>query len=190
MPLYLIRHTQPDVPPGLCYGRLDVPLAASFADELLALKEKLHASPCYTLPFFSSPAQRCLQLAHALSAQVHGDARLLEMDFGDWEGRLWSELDSTEARHWGNHWQTERCPGGESLPDVLMRLRSFWQAMPADNIVVIGHAGPLRASLHLLAGLTLEQAFARPIGFGELITLPGNPLALEQNPLGRPTLCP
>lgn len=79
MPIHLIRHTQPDIPQGLCYGRLNVPLAASFADEARVLKEKLREKQLTALPVFSSPSQRCLQLANALSTQVHSDARLMEI---------------------------------------------------------------------------------------------------------------
>lgn len=31
--LYLIRHTRPDIPPGVCYGQLDIGLADSFDEE-------------------------------------------------------------------------------------------------------------------------------------------------------------
>lgn len=194
MPLHLIRHTQPAVPPGLCYGRLDVDLADSFADELASLRIKLNALGASHYPVISSPSTRCLRLAQSLCADNQGnaqsDARLMELDFGDWEGKAWSEIDSPQARHWGDHWQTARCPNGEALPELLQRLQAFWQARPAHDLVVISHAGPLRASLHLLSGLPLEQAFARPIAFGEIITLPGNLLYSGQNPLGRTGLSP
>ncbi|MDQ8037334.1 MAG: alpha-ribazole phosphatase family protein [Pedobacter sp.] len=194
MPLHLIRHTQPAVPPGLCYGRLDVALADSFSDELASLRTKLSALGASHYPVISSPSTRCLHLAQSLCAETHdnaqNDARLMELDFGDWEGKAWSEIDSPEARHWGDHWQTARCPNGESLADLLARLRDCWQALPANDLLVISHAGPLRASLHLLTGLSLQQAFVRPIAFGEIITLPGNPLPLRQNPLGHTGLSP
>lgn len=177
MPVHLIRHTRPAAAPGLCYGHLDIALADSFADELATLQKNLVVLSANKYPVISSPSQRCLQLAQALDANAQSDARLAELDFGDWEGRLWSEIDSPEARHWGDHWQTARCPNGESLPDLLSRLRDFWQAMPSDNLVVISHAGPIRSSLHLLTNLPLKQAFARAVDFGEIIALPGNPLS-------------
>ncbi|MGB9107810.1 MAG: histidine phosphatase family protein, partial [Telluria sp.] len=88
MKLHLVRHPQPDIAPGLCYGASDV----AVDDAELA---RVHASLRATglpgaLPVYASPLQRCALLAHRL--QPHGvqlDARLAEMDFGSWELRAW-----------------------------------------------------------------------------------------------------
>lgn len=172
MPLYLIRHTCVGCAPGLCYGQLDVPLADSFAEEAQAVREVLALRfPDGLPPVWSSPSQRCRQLADALGEPYRIDPRLMELNFGAWEGRAWAELDSPEARHWGDHWQSAAPPNGESLPDLLARLRGFLASIEGGDALLITHAGPIRALHHLLLGESLETAFRRPVGYGELLRL-------------------
>ena len=63
--LWLLRHAQPLIAPGVCYGQLDVP-----ADPQHTLQAALRAGAA--LPRQAvvrhSPLQRCEQLAHALQA--------------------------------------------------------------------------------------------------------------------------
>jgi alpha-ribazole phosphatase len=172
VPLYLIRHTRVGCAPGLCYGKLDVPLADSFADEAQTVREALlQQFPDGLPPVWSSPSRRCRALADALEVPYRNDARLMELNFGAWEGRTWAELDSPEARHWGDHWQSAAPPGGESLPELLARLRAFLGEIETGDALLITHAGPIRALHHLLLGEPLETAFRRPVGYGELLRL-------------------
>jgi alpha-ribazole phosphatase len=172
VPLYLIRHTRVGCPPGLCYGQLDVPLAASFAMESQAIRDELAREfPDGLPPVWSSPSLRCCTLADALELPYRTDARLMELNFGVWEGRTWAELDSPEARHWGDHWQSVAPPEGESLPQLLARLRAFLAELETGDALLITHAGPIRVLHHLLLGESLEQAFRRPVGYGQLLRL-------------------
>ena len=41
MNIYLIRHTLPNVLPGICYGHADLGLADSFPTELQSIQAKL-----------------------------------------------------------------------------------------------------------------------------------------------------
>lgn len=172
MPLYLIRHTRVGCAPGLCYGQLDVPLAEGFAAEAQAARETLaRRFPDGLPPVWSSPSLRCRALADALGAPYRIDARLMELHFGAWEGRRWAELDSPEARHWGDHWQTAAPPGGEALTELLTRLRAFLASIEGGDALLITHAGPIRALHHLVLGESLDEAFRRPVGHGELLRL-------------------
>lgn len=172
MPLYLIRHTRVGCAPGLCYGQLDVPLADSFAEEAQAVRDTLARTfPTDLPPVWSSPSLRCRALADALALPYRIDTRLMELNFGAWEGRTWAELDSPEARHWGNHWQSAAPPGGESLPELMIRLQAFLADIEAGDALLIAHAGPIRALHHLLLGESLEAAFRRPVGYGQLLRL-------------------
>ena len=172
MPLYLIRHTRVGCAPGLCYGQLDVPLADSFAAEAQAVRNELAQNfPDGLPPVWSSPSRRCRTLPDPLELPYRTDARLMELNFGAWEGRTWAELDSPEARHWGDHWQSAAPPGGESLPQLLARLREFLAEIETGDALLITHAGPIRALHHLLLGEPLETAFRRPVGYGQLLRL-------------------
>jgi len=172
VPLCLIRHTRVAATAGLCYGQFDVPLADTFAEEAQAVREALaHQFPAGLPPIWSSPSLRCRSLAETLGAPFRLDPRLRELNFGAWEGRTWVELDSPEARHWGDNWQTAAPPQGESLPELLQRLRNFLAEIDSRDALLITHAGPIRALHHLLLGEALEMAFRRPVGYGELLCL-------------------
>ncbi|MFC7551235.1 histidine phosphatase family protein [Pseudoroseomonas wenyumeiae] len=106
MPYALLRHLPTDIAPGLCYGRLDLPPGVGGdAGGALAVLEGFAATA-----LFSSPARRCLALAEQVAARiglpVRPDARLLELDFGAWEGMPWDDvpraaLDDWAADPWG-----------------------------------------------------------------------------------------
>ena len=88
MTLWLVRHAQPLIDAGVCYGATDV--AADAHATAIAAQALANALPS-RLTVWTSPLQRCEQLAQAviglrpdLSYEI--DTRLLEMDFGVWEG--------------------------------------------------------------------------------------------------------
>ena len=89
--LWLVRHARPLIDTERCYGRLDIAADAKAtrqaAQTLQQSLQRLHGR----LQIRHSPLQRCRQLA--LDLQVlepdfvsTPDGRLLEMDFGHWEG--------------------------------------------------------------------------------------------------------
>ena len=77
--LILVRHTCVTVS-GVCYGRSEVPLAESFVTEAAQIKNQLVNLDVSA--YYSSPAQRCMDLAYHLSANIHIDDRLTELNFG------------------------------------------------------------------------------------------------------------
>ncbi|WP_432743428.1 alpha-ribazole phosphatase family protein [Methylobacter sp. G7] len=197
MDIYLIRHTQTATDPGLCYGQSDIALAASFADEMGKLHDKL---PEFNdnCKVFSSPLTRCLQLAETFSDTVTTDPRLLELNFGDWEGRRFDDIDADVLQHWTNNFVTAAPPKGENFEDLYQRAGSFWQdllasatapcvALPpasvqsaeapahaprlrpvgeAEQVLVVTHAGVIRALLAHALNLPLANAFQLRIDSG------------------------
>jgi len=89
MELYLIRHPRPQVAPGTCYGQLDLPLAEDPVQIAAGLRPLLPAR--YSL--HASPLQRARLLAEALG-QPALDPRLMEIHFGEWEGRSYDSIGS------------------------------------------------------------------------------------------------
>ena len=66
MKLWLVRHPQPDVPTGLCYGISDVPVVESHLDELverlpqhLPRDAALWSSPCLTAAQHQRRSKQC-----------------------------------------------------------------------------------------------------------------------------------
>ncbi len=79
---------------------------------------------------YASPLVRAVETARIVvgEREVSTDARLLEMDYGAWEGRTYGQICETddEARDaWEADPASRRTPGGESGEDVAARVRSF-----------------------------------------------------------------
>lgn len=156
--LWLARHAQPLVAPGLCYGALDLradPAATARSAQQLA------ADLPQALRVWHSPLQRCEQLAHALQAlrpdlAVTPDARLREFDFGTWEGRAWDSMARADIDAWTAAFATHRPGGGESLEAMLARVAAALQdarqhaARSGSDVLWISHAGVARCVQWLL----------------------------------------
>jgi len=178
MKLILLRHTAVAVPKGTIYGQADVALADSVEADLAKVHDSL-ADHCSSI--YSSPLSRCRQLAESLASrygvQPIWDARLMEMNFGDWENKRWHEIPQQQAKYWGQNWQTEPAPAGESFVDVFTRINGFQQDClhhgEEETIMVVSHSGPLRC-LCLQIHPEYQQwprskAFQIPLEYGGII---------------------
>ena len=170
MALILLRHTTPDVTPGICYGQTDLDVATSF--------EREAAAASAALPEFerivSSPLQRCRKLAEFVSAQVDLpfdiDPRFKEMDFGSWEGRLWSEIERSEIDAWAVNFYHARPHGGESVAILQGRVRNALKDLldRDGSTLIVCHAGIIRAAL---ARGEAAENFNTEIAFGGFVTM-------------------
>lgn len=168
MTLWLVRHAQPLIAPGLCYGRLDV---AADADASAECARQLAMELPAGIRVLASPLQRCQQLARALQAlrpelAFHSDARLQEMDFGRWEGCAWDAIDPAELQAWTDDFAHHAVGGtGESVAAFMARVGSaFHECPPGDNLLWITHAGVIRAATLLAQGLRqIEHARQWPL---------------------------
>ncbi|MGZ8947133.1 MAG: alpha-ribazole phosphatase [Methylococcaceae bacterium] len=173
MDIYLIRHTKTDTFKGLCYGQSDVALANSFFEEAHQLQQKLPKLKANSL-LFSSPLTRCVKLAEKLSECVKTDARLLELDFGDWENRCFDDIDVEVLQQWTADFVHVAPPNGESFVDLCQRVGDFWQdvvhGMPTttEQILIITHAGVIRALLAHILKLPPANAFQFRVDVGSV----------------------
>lgn len=178
MELHLVRHPQPEVAPGHCYGSSD--LAANEADTERVLADLARAGLPADMPVYASPLARCAALARRLADQPLFDARLKEMDFGDWEMRHWDAIARSEVEAWSADLLHYRPGGGESVMDVAARVAAFRADLERSGharAVVICHAGAMRLLVSLHAGGDLAQAALRAaqaphrIAYGEILLL-------------------
>jgi len=170
MSVVLVRHTSIVVPKGLCYGRIDVPLAATFAREAASTRARLPWAPEAVM---SSPAERCRRLAAELTpagVAVVIDARLAELSMGAWEGRLWEDLRGYEVDRWmADPWR-ERPPGGETTDEFLARVGAVRAELAVDprRRLVVTHAGVIRAWRSLDERRKLAELMSEQVPFGSL----------------------
>lgn len=172
--LYLIRHTTPHIAPGICYGQLDIGVAASFAEEAAAVANWL---PPVDL-LIASPLLRaqCLaeHLAHQKNCALRSDARLMEMHFGSWEGRAWNDIARSDIEAWSADLPGFAPPAGESAQHMLVRVQDVLHEvgqLPQRHIALVAHGGSIRAMLALLAGIPLAQALQWQIECGAVIAV-------------------
>jgi alpha-ribazole phosphatase len=177
MRLYLVRHLQPEVASGVCYGRSDLGVDAQLhADALPGLRGQVPAG----VPLFSSPLLRCASLARALCADARFDARLAELDFGAWEMCAWDAIPRAEIDAWAADVANYRPGGGESVFDMAQRIGAFYDELMRAQLsaaVLVCHAGAIRLLAARARGLgppaMAQEAAERPhaIGYGEVILL-------------------
>lgn len=152
MILHLVRHPKPVVEAGICYGRLDV--LPENADAVAAvLRQALPPG----LPVWSSPLRRCRALAELLHPAPQIDGRLLEMDFGLWEGRPWDDIGRAELDAWAADVAGYAPAGGESPRDLQRRALEFVGSLDVPEAVIVTHAGVIRTLLAEWQGLAPEQ---------------------------------
>ena len=170
MELYLIRHTAPAEMAGICYGRSDVPLAATAEQDI---QRTIAPLPTFDR-VYSSPAQRCMQLAKALAERDAidpiVDAALSELDFGEWERLPWSAIPREHSDPWAADTWHRAPPGGETEQALWSRV-STWYAtaipQPVSRCAVVAHGGSLRVLRCLILGLPLAQRWDWSLGWGE-----------------------
>lgn len=142
MALTLMRHPEPRVDPGLCYGRLDLELKHPVAP-------KMDTLPAFTT-ILSSPLQRARLLAEAISERsgiaLAVDAGLSEMDFGAWEGQLWDDIPRHDIDAWADDFHHARPHGGESVAMFAERVSRALSRAP-DGALLVCHVGVIRAAL-------------------------------------------
>lgn len=159
MQLYLIRHPAPQVAAGVCYGSTDLALAEDVAAAAARILPQLPAS----LPVFTSPLQRCRQLAEALHPAPRSDARLQEMHFGAWEMRPWHLVQREALDGWAADPLGYVPPQGESVGELRQRVHSFIDEARRQGLqraVLVTHAGVMKVIVGQAEGLPLIQWMA------------------------------
>ncbi len=171
---WLQRHAQPLIAQGVCYGQLDISAHIEATQEAAMqmsryLLQQSQRQPGMSIEIISSPLVRCVQLANAVQEQLHvadlaatltKDGRLMEMDFGTWEGQPWDTVSVDEWNAWladfahypvGSH--------GESVAQLMDRVQQFVQEHQACGNhwqLWVTHAGVIKAMELLSQGLTAQ----------------------------------
>jgi len=165
--VFLIRHPRPRIADGICYGRLDV--AAEEPEPIAAaLRARLPAG----MMVVSSPLARCRALAEALHPQPRFEAALMEMDFGDWEGRRWDAIGRAALDAWAADLLHHAPPGGESAAMLQARVVACLDALADEGIArcaIVTHAGVMRAAIGHRAGMLAETWSQLRFACGECV---------------------
>lgn len=165
--LYLIRHCQTGGNKRhLFQGRLDADINEEGAAQLERLAERFR--DIHPAAVYSSPLRRALRTAEAATRfnplPIRQDTRLIEIDVGKWEGRLWDELAAAcpeECRLWMEEPFRFRAPGGESMQEVYARMREaltdIAAAHPGEEAILVSHGCTIRNALCFVKGWPITQ---------------------------------
>jgi broad specificity phosphatase PhoE len=143
---------------GRMQGRADLPLSPAGRAEVLGWRL---AAAWADARWLSSPLCRATETAALLTDRpVAVEPRLIEMDWGAFEGRTLAELraeaPAAMAANEGRGLDF-RPPGGESPREVRTRLETLFADLGADPVaeaiaVCVTHKGVVRAALSLATG--------------------------------------
>ena len=165
--VYLLRHGQTEWnASGNRYcGRTDLPLTETGLRQARAVRDQLNGISFHAV--YASPLQRAYHTAQIASGgrEVIRDERLIEADFGNWEGKTMEEFIEEDAALWAN-WMndplTSRAGGtGETGKEIIERVDAFFQAAQqkhdASTILVVAHNGINRLYMAHKLGMPLRK---------------------------------
>lgn len=174
----LLRHGETEAP-GQLLGRTDPPLSEAGWRQF----ERQTAERAWDT-IVSSPRRRAHAPAQRLAAlrglALRVDDSWAELDFGDWDGRALSELyaDTATADAVAALYQQAEAPGapgGESWGGLKARVARAIDELLAEasvaSVLVITHAGPMRAALAIACAIPFANLWAFRIDPGTRITL-------------------
>lgn len=170
--LVLTRHglTTRSTPEQHLGQTIDVPLNDPGRDQAIALAARL--APIAFDRVISSPLLRARQTAEAIREApcevprppLETDRRLLEMDYGEWEGLTYEQIDARDARErrlWEQDPAAIPCPGGESGNDVAARARLFLEELleePGDRrVLAVAHSTLNRVLICVALGIPVRE---------------------------------
>ncbi len=164
--LLLIRHADNDYTGKRLPGRLpDIHLNDIGRSQSEELVELLAEMPIHAI--YSSPLTRALETAQPLAKRrglpVHSHLGLIELDYGDWEGREFTELRKLpEWKEVLNDPETVSFPNGESAPAAQARitatLDSIMEASNPDNVIAcFSHGAMVSLSIAYYLQTPLKQ---------------------------------
>jgi len=179
----LIRHAAiADAWSGRYIGHRDVPLSDAGVERAQQLTQHLtgrNTQPIERL--WCSPAQRARQTAQPLSQRLECpvtiDIRLHEIDFGQWEGLTFAQIqhqDPHRVDQWAAFADTFCFPGGEALPEFHQRVNAVVAAIHAEDcghLAIVSHGGMLQSLLCALLGWPLQDHLKFTFERGSFATL-------------------
>jgi probable phosphoglycerate mutase len=157
---------------GRVQGHTDIPLSA---EGLAKMRGQRPPFACQRV--FVSPLTRARQTAEAFGlVNPLFDARLMEQNWGRWEGLTRPEIfaqDGPDAfRHAGLGAQF-RPPGGESIEELHARVADFLRDAAKDNgdAIAVAHLGVLRAVYTLATGWDMATPMPAELDVAKALVL-------------------
>ena len=154
--LWCWRHPRCAAAAGRCIGRTDLTVDPRRARRLAHRIRATARHEGLTREAWVSPLRRCRAVGDWLRRwgwRVHVDPRLVEMDFGRWDGRHWHDIPFAEVATWERDLLDHAPGGGESLAQLQRRVAGFRdEAMAAGAPRVLVTPGGWLQALRRVGG--------------------------------------
>mgnify|MGYP001770563126 CR=1 FL=1 len=150
---YILRHgeTEWNYNHNRYCGRTDIPLSCTGIKQANAVSQILKGIKFAKI--YSSPLIRAKETARlikenlSLTTSIETDERLIEIDFGRWEGKTKSQIQNEFPELWlkwaNDPSNTKAGEIGETANEVYNRVYNFYhekaQRYPDENILVVAH---------------------------------------------------
>lgn len=151
MKIYMLRHGETELNvKKVYYGSTDCALTEKGRSQAEALTPVFSSMALDAV--WTSPLKRATKTASIILENNDAPRRetplLSEVNFGEWEGKSFFELQGDPLfEQWCDQWQTTRPPKGESFCDLSERVKAFWtelQDCSAENVLIVTHHGVLQ----------------------------------------------
>ena len=163
--LYFVRHGQTDWnATDKIQGQTDTPLNDLGRSQArrngVTLAKALNTTDGFR--FVSSPLDRARDTMEIIRSEIglpktgyDIDERLIEVNYGDWQGHSWRELRTTKAEEidarFADLWGTVP-PSGESYQQASERIIT-WLSSTRGNMIIVTHGGIMRCVHGHIAGV-------------------------------------
>lgn len=168
MVLYFIRHGQTDWNvKGKIQGSYDSELNDFGIIQAEELSKKVLKSNITFSKIYSSKQKRALKTAEVLSEVTSVEyipvEGLEEINFGDWEGLSWKEVQEKypkEYEEWYLNRRYTKSPRGESYQDMLERVLEAIHkiiATSSDNVAIVTHSAVIMCLQCYIADIPFNE---------------------------------
>ncbi|WP_296244571.1 MULTISPECIES: histidine phosphatase family protein [unclassified Psychrobacter] len=184
MVVYIWRHPKPMAATGLCIGQTNVKVNKRKLKRLANKIQRfvrLHQLPKV---IWVSPLQRSLKVGQLLAQrgfQCRMAPELAEINFGIWDGQLWSQIPKQQIDDWCDNFTDFAPKDGESLQQLFKRTEAWLNKMTMQTMqtvqnckdrptLAVGHAGWINAASMIVAGQGVPKIAAdwpRPVNYLE-----------------------
>ena len=162
---------------GRLQGRADLELSARGLEQVARLGVRFPAGSLTAV--VTSPLRRARQTAEAIAAvsgaPVEVDERLIELDYGQWDGRALADVPPDAWTAWRAD-PNFAPPGGESLVAVTERIGNFCRDRLAGGaIVAVSHVSPIKAAVAWALGVDEHATWRMQLGLATISTIGARP---------------
>ena len=182
MTLYIWRHPKPLAAVGICLGHTDMAVdrrkLKRLANQIVRYTRRHHLPKV----IWVSPLQRSLKVGQLLAERgfhYHVSPELTEIDFGDWDGRPWTQIAKDDIDEWCADFAHFAPDNGENLYQLFTRVEGWLTARNVEQIAIdknasvlaVGHGGWITAAKRIIAGEgipKLAAEWSNSVAYNEL----------------------